>query len=121
MLSAALIVVSAPLFFVFFSPWGYATILAGLLLSWSVSRPLSRDLLLIALPIVGIAQISVEANLEWGNILLLGTVLTSAVAVPYALSRWVFKDHAIQFPGRPGEPWTRLEWSWLGLDRKSVV
>lgn len=114
-LSAALIVVSAPLFFVFFSPWGYATVVTGLLLSWSVSRLLARDLLLIALPIVGIAQISVEANLDWANIVLLGTVLTSAVAIPYVLSRWVFKDHAVQFPGRPGEPWTRLEWSWLGL------
>lgn len=114
-LSAALIVVSAPLFFVFFSPWGYATVVTGLLLSWSVSRLLARDLLLIALPIVGIAQISVKANLDWANIVLLGAVLTSAVAIPYVLSRWVFKDHAVQFPGRPGEPWTRLEWSWLGL------
>lgn len=114
-LSAALIVVSAPLFFVFFSPWGYATVVTGLLLSWSVSRLLARDLLLIALPIVGIAQISVKANLDWANIVLLGAVLTSAVVIPYVLSRWVFKDHAVQFPGRPGEPWTRLEWSWLGL------
>lgn len=113
--SALFVVAAAPLFFVFFSPWGYASIVVGLVLAWITSRIVARDLFLIALPIVGIAQISVEANLEWANIFLLGTVLSSAVLIPYALSRWVFKDHAVQFPGRPGQPWTRLEWIWLGL------
>lgn len=115
LLAATLVVVSAPLFFVFFTPWGYATIVSGLLLGLSVSARFGRDLFLIALPLVGIAQISVEANLEWGNVALLGAVLSAAVAVPYVLSRWVWKDHAIQFPGRPGEPWSKLEWTWLGL------
>lgn len=112
-LAALLVVSAAPLFYVWFSPWGYATIGAGLALAWVVSKRLARDLLLIALPLVGIAQISIKANLEWGNVLLMGSVLAAAVAVPYSLSRWVFKDHAIRFPGRPGEPWTRLEKTWL--------
>jgi membrane protease YdiL (CAAX protease family) len=44
----------------------------------------------------------------------MGLVLSAAVAIPYSISRWMYKDHAIRFPGRPGEPWTRLEWTWLG-------
>jgi membrane protease YdiL (CAAX protease family) len=113
---AALLVVSAAfLFFVVHTPWGYLAVTAGLALAFSVSWPFARDMLLIAIPLVGIEQISVEANLGWANIALMGTVLVLAVAVPYALSRLVFKEHAITFPGRPGQPWTRLEWTWLGL------
>jgi membrane protease YdiL (CAAX protease family) len=61
-----------------------------------------------------ISLISVEANLEWGNVALMGTVLSAAVVFPYAMSRWVFREHAVRFPGRPGEPWSRGEWAWLG-------
>lgn len=114
-LSALLVVSSAPLFFVLHTPWGYLTVTAGLALAFTISWRFARDLLLIAIPLVGIEQIDLKANLEWGNIALMGTVLVLAVAVPYSLSRWVFKDHAITFPGRPGQPWTRLEWIWLGL------
>lgn len=114
-IAALLVVSSAPLFFIFHTPWGYLTVVAGLALAMSVSWRFGRDMLLIAIPLVGIEQISLKANLEWANIALMGTVLVLAVAVPYAISRWVFKDHAITFPGRPGEPWTRLEWTWLGL------
>lgn len=112
-LASALTVSTAPLFYVVHSPFGYVTTLAGLALATTVTWKLFRDLLLISLPIVGIAQISVEANLEWWNIALMGTVLSAAVFVPYALSRWVFKEHAIRFPGRPGDPWNKIEWSWL--------
>ena len=113
--SAAFIVSAAPLFYVLGTPVGYIGIVLGLALSITVSRQFARDMALIALPLLLIAQISVEANLEWSNILLFGSVLVTAVVVPYSLSRWVFRDHAIRFPGRPNQPWTRLEWAWLGL------
>ena len=113
--AALLVVLSAPLFFVFHTSWGYISLITGMMLAFTVSWRLARDLLLIAIPLVGIEQISLKANLEWSNIALMGTVLALAVAVPYAISRWVFKDHAITFPGRPNQPWTRWEWVWLGV------
>jgi membrane protease YdiL (CAAX protease family) len=113
--AALLVVGSAPLFYVFHSDWGYASAIAGLSLAFTISWRFARDMLLIVIPLVGISLISLKANLEWGNIALMGTVLILAVAVPYSLSRWVFKDHAITFPGRPNQPWTKLEWTWLGL------
>jgi len=113
-IASLFVVGSTPLLLIFHSSLGYFTIMIGLALAAWKSWVLARDLLLIALPIVGIAQISVVANLEWGNVALMGLVLSAAVAIPYAISRWMYKDHAIRFPGRPGEPWTKLEWSWLG-------
>lgn len=114
-LAAMLVVSSAAMFFVFDSPLGYLAQVFGLALAITVSWRFAREMALIGLPLLFIAQISVEANLEWGNIAVFGSVLIAAVAVPYVLSRWVFRDHAIRFPGRPNEQWTRLEWTWLAL------
>jgi membrane protease YdiL (CAAX protease family) len=45
----------------------------------------------------------------------MGFVLAAAVAVPYALSRFVFKDRLIRFPWRGGWPWNRVQWGYLFL------
>ena len=117
-LAAALVALAAPALFVARStagyPWaGYLALAIGLAVATATNRRLARDLALIAVPLLLISFISVEANLEWGNIALMGTVLTTCVVFPYVMSRWVYRDHAVRFPGRPGEPWSRGEWSWL--------
>lgn len=117
-LAASLVALAAPALFVARStagyPWvGYLSLAFGLAVAGATNRRLARDLVLIAVPLLLISFISVEANLEWGNIALMGTVLTACVVFPYAMSRWVYRDHAVRFPGRPGEPWSRGEWAWL--------
>ncbi|MBT2474183.1 CPBP family intramembrane metalloprotease, partial [Microbacterium sp. ISL-103] len=39
--------------------------------------------------------------------------LGGAVAVPYVVSRLVFRDRAISFPWRAHRRWGRLQWGWL--------
>jgi len=117
--AAALIAMAAPALFVtrgipVFMGAGYAALAVGLVIAFTNNRSLGRDLSLIALPLVAISFISVEANLDWDNIALMGAVLTLCVVYPYVMSRWVFRDHVVRFPGRPGEPWSRWERSWLG-------
>ena len=34
--------------------------------------------------------------------------------MPYALSRWVYRDRAIRFPWRGGGRWRPWQWVWLG-------
>lgn len=99
---------------------GYGLLAAGLLLAWLLERAvrdegLFKDLLLIAVGMVIVSTISVEANIGWGNVFLLGAVLALAVAVPYLISRFVFKDRVIRFPWRGGWPWTRVQWGYLAL------
>lgn len=116
--AAGLVAASAPALFVargsvLAAVLGYAALTAGVALASARNRGLARDLSLIAVPLLLISLISVEANLEWGNIALMGSVLTACVAYPYLMSRFVFREHAVRFPGRPGEPWSRGEWAWL--------
>src|SRR5690606_37789066 len=70
---------------------------------------------LIAIGLLIISTISLEADISYGNMLLMGVVLSLAVAVPYALSRYVFGQHTVRFPWRGGDRWTLLERGYLLL------
>ncbi|TFC04871.1 CPBP family intramembrane glutamic endopeptidase [Cryobacterium mannosilyticum] len=88
---------------------GYTLLIAALALAFVVNRALFKDLLLLALGLVIISTISVEANIDYPNMALMGTVLTLSVLVPYLISRFGFRDHAIRFPIRTGQRWSTLE------------
>lgn len=96
-----------------FRPVGYVVLAVSLLAAWFVDRPLFRDLLLIALGITIVSLVSVKADISWLNILVLGTVFTAAVAVPFVVDRFVYRRRAIRFPWRSGRKWTRGEKVYL--------
>ena len=118
---AVLVCGAAVLLFGFMVPLaGYALLVAGLVAAWLTDRSgrtsrLLADLSLIALGQVIISTISLEADISYGNMLLMGTVLGLAVAVPYVISRFVFGDRVIRFPWRTGRRWTRVQWGYLLL------
>jgi membrane protease YdiL (CAAX protease family) len=72
-----------------------------------------RDLSLIAVGLLIVSSIPLEAKLDDLSIVRFGLVLGAAVAVPYVISRWLYRDHAIRFPWRGGGRWTAFQWSWL--------
>ena len=116
LIPAALVSASALLLFALRLPIpGYALLAAGLAVASVINRALFRDLLLIAVGLGIISTISVEANISYPNIALMGTVLSLSVLVPYLLSRYYFGEHAIRFPIRTGQRWTRLERAYLPL------
>lgn len=99
---------------------GYPIVALALLLAYfldrrGLSRGLFRDLLLIAIGMLIVSLISVRANIEWLNFFTVGVVLALAVATPYLLSRFVFRDRVIRFPWRAGRRWSPLQWSYFGL------
>ncbi|MET1042784.1 MAG: CPBP family intramembrane glutamic endopeptidase [Microbacteriaceae bacterium] len=87
---------------------GYVTLGVSLALAL-VWRALFKDLVLIALGLVIISTISLEANISYGNMLLMGVVLALAVVVPYLIDRFGYRTHTIRFPVNTGRRWTRLE------------
>ena len=97
---------------------GYAMLAVGLGVAWITDHSgrtsrLLPDLALIALGQVIISTISLEADISYGNMALMGTVLGLAVVVPYVVSRFVYGDRVIRFPWRTGKRWTRTQWIYL--------
>ena len=126
LLPAILLAGSAPLMFAFRGASlaqtiaAYGLLVGALVIAWLFDRNgrsegLFKDLLLIAIGMVIVSTVSVKADISWGNFFLLGLVLASAVAVPYLISRFIFKDRLIRFKWRGGWPWTRVLWGYLVL------
>ncbi len=121
--AAALTVLAAPAFFVAEIPvLGFGLLIAGLLLAWLVDRPISprggapsllRDLSLIAIGLGIVRSIPLAAELDTWSMVKFTLALGGAVAVPYLVSRFIYRDRATGFPWRGGGRWGRLHWSWL--------
>jgi len=99
---------------------GWAILAVAVLLAWWLDRlgrttRLGPDLTVIGVGLAIVSTVSVEADISWGNIALLGVVFTAAVAVPYVLSRRIFGDRQVRFPWRGAWPWSPLQWAYLGI------
>ncbi|MFE4466007.1 type II CAAX prenyl endopeptidase Rce1 family protein [Oerskovia sp. NPDC056781] len=114
LLAAALVCGSAVLLFaVHVRPLGYVPLVVGVLLGLLVDRRLGRDLLLIALGMGIISTIPLAADLSDAGIARFAVVLSLAVLVPWAVSRYVYRDDAIRFPVRTGRRWNRTQIVYL--------
>ncbi|WP_019135557.1 CPBP family glutamic-type intramembrane protease [Cellulomonas massiliensis] len=113
-LAAALVCGSAVLLFaVHVRPLAYLPLVAGVALGWLARRELGRDLLVVAVGMGIVSSISLEADLSDRGMAAFTVVLSSAVLVPYALSRGLFRDRTIVFPLRTGRRWGRVQWTYL--------
>lgn len=114
--AAALVAVSAiALFGLQERPIGYALIVAGLVVAAVADRLLLRHLLLISTGLVVISTMSLEANLSNAGMARFAITLSAAVALPYALSRWWYREDVITFPVGTGNRWSRFEFGYLAL------
>ncbi|WP_150309015.1 CPBP family glutamic-type intramembrane protease [Planctomonas psychrotolerans] len=92
---------------------GYPALALALGIAWLIDRPLFRDMLLIAAGMLIISAIPLDADISVGNMIQMGSALALAVIVPYVVSRWVYRDHAVRFPINTGQRWTRIERLYL--------
>ena len=114
--AAALVCSSAvALFGVQVATVGYGLIVAGLLLALAVDRTLFRHLCLIAASLVVISLVPLEADLSDAGIARFAVVLSTAVLLPFVVSRLLWREDIIRFPVRTGRPWSRFEYGYLVL------
>ncbi|GGD34305.1 hypothetical protein GCM10010915_13370 [Microbacterium faecale] len=117
-LPALAVCLAAPAFFVLEITWvGWILSAVGLAGAWLADRHtrsgLLRDLALIVVGMLIVSAIPLAAELDNAAMVRFTIALGGAVAVPYLLSRFVFRDHAIRFPWRTGERWRPAQWVWL--------
>ena len=110
LLPAAGVSVSAFLMFgLQHQPSGYTVLALSLAAAFRLDRDLGKSLALIGFGIGIIGLISLEADISWGNIVLMGSVLITAVVVPYLVDRFALRRHIVRFPVNTGRRWTRAE------------
>jgi membrane protease YdiL (CAAX protease family) len=118
--ASLLVALAAPAFFVLLTPWlGWILLAAGLSAAWWSDRrhrrevSLLRDLSLISAGMLIVSAIPLAAELDDAAMVRFTLALGGAVAVPYLVSRFVYRDRAIRFPWRGGGRWSRFQWVWL--------
>ncbi len=85
---------------------GYGTLAAALVIAALVDRTLLRHLALIVAGLVIISLVPLNADLSIGHMAAMGTALALAVAVPWLIGRFVYKERIIRFPMLTGKPWS---------------
>ncbi|MFE8887780.1 type II CAAX prenyl endopeptidase Rce1 family protein [Pseudarthrobacter enclensis] len=110
MLPAALLSASG---FVLFAlenrPAGFAILAAALVVAAFLSRRLLIDLALIAVGLTAMSLVPITTDISTGHMAVMGTAMVLAVGIPYTVSPFITREHAIRFPVRTGQPWTRAE------------
>lgn len=84
---------------------GYGALAAAVALAAVVDRELARHLVLVAAGLTIISLVPLDADLSLGHMALMGSALALAVVVPWAVSRFVYREDLIRFPVRTGRPW----------------
>ncbi|WP_307086675.1 CPBP family intramembrane glutamic endopeptidase [Arthrobacter agilis] len=107
---AALVSLAGVALFVLHQPLiGYPLLVVALATAAVLDRALFRDLLLVAFGLSVMSSVPITTDISPGHMAVMGTAMILAVGVPYAVSRFVYRDHAVTFPVRTGAPWTRAE------------
>ena len=81
---------------------GYAVLAVAVALGLVVQRALGKDLALVVFGLVVMSAVPITTDVSNEHMLTMGTAMVLAVAVPYAVSRYVYRDHAVRFPVRTG-------------------
>ena len=85
---------------------GYGVLALSLLMAAIIDREFLRHLALIAIGLVIISLVPLNADLSIQHMVLMGGALALAALVPWLLSRFVFRESIIRFPVRTGRPWS---------------
>jgi hypothetical protein len=116
----ALVSLSALYLFVFHDPLtGYFVMICGLGVAklcdlTTLTFDLFRDQLAIAVGIVVVAQISLRADLSNLGMLTFAVTLSVAVALPWLLLNYAFRDNPLTLPWGSWR-WSRAQWTYLGV------
>lgn len=88
---------------------GFILLAAALGIAALIGRRLFTDLALIAVGLTAMSAVPITTDISTEHMLVMGTAMILAVGIPYAVSRFVTKEHSIRFPVRTGQAWTRGE------------
>lgn len=96
-------------------PEGWILLLLSSLTLLLCSKQFAKDLLLIyiSIAILGITPINTDISIP--HMLQMALTLTLAVAIPYLVSRFVYKDYLVRFQFHHGRNWYKLEVAYIGL------
>ncbi len=96
-------------------PLGWALLILTGASLLRADKKFSKDifLIIVSLGILGITPINTDISVP--HMILMGTTLFLAVAVPYIISRFIYQDRSVHFQWFNGRRWYASEVVYIGL------
>lgn len=95
--------------------WGWAIYLLGILSLFATKRNFARDLLLVYLAVGILGFTKITTDVSYMHMIDMGVKLGLAVALPYLVSRFVYKDYLVRFKFHHGRGWYKTEILYIFL------
>lgn len=112
--AASLVSLSGVFFFV--TKWhaaGYFSLFFALSIASIVSVQLFRDLSLITVGLFIMSFVPINTDISYQHMAVMGSAMIAIIALPYLISRYIYKDYAIHFPWHVQERWGKDKWLYL--------
>jgi hypothetical protein len=96
-------------------PEGWIVWLVGLIFLCLTDRTFARNGLLIYISLAILGLIPINTNIDMGHMLEMGGAMFLTIALPFFISKYVYKEALVQFPFRMGRRWLRREVAYIVL------
>lgn len=90
-------------------PLGFYLLSIGALITIFTDKNFRRHILLIYISLAILSITPINTDISYQHMFEMGTALIFAVAIPYLVSRYLYKDHVVRFPWHHGRGWYKSE------------
>src|SRR5258706_14028410 len=90
-------------------PFGWIVYITGILSLFFSSQQFRKDLFLVFISLGLLGLTPITTNISFAHILQMGSLLSLAVAIPYCVSRFIYKDYLVRFKFHHGRSWYKTE------------
>ncbi len=94
-------------------PGGWAVLAVSTASLLLADRQYAKDLLLVNLSVGIIGLTPITTDISYGHFALMSSTLSASIAIPYLVSRFVYKDRRIRFPFHHGRKWYKKEVAYI--------
>ena len=89
--------------------YGWILLAAGAAALFFCRKDFAKNLLLVYVSLGILGTTSINTDISYGHMAEMGIALSLALAVPYAISRYIYKDNLVRFRFHHGRRWYRKE------------
>lgn len=95
--------------------FGFLLLTIGVFLLFACRRQFAKDILLIYISLLILGITAINTDISYAHMLAMGTTLFIAVALPYFVSRFIYRDNLVKFKFHHGRAWYKREIAYVFL------
>lgn len=96
-------------------PEGWIILATSFLILPFTDRGFAKDFLLVNISLIFLGILDINTNISYPHMIKSGILISLAVAVPYIISRYIYKDDKIRFSFGTAKNWSKTHYGYIVL------